>query len=251
MKSLMLVVLLVAAGSLAQDAIPVGTILPIQLNSSLRSNKARPGQMISGRVMQDVPLTAHSRIPGGAKVMGHVVAVRPATDGKPAEMSVRFDTVVMRKQRIPVTTNLRAMATMMDIDEAQIPPTGPDHGTPSYIWPTHQIGGEVAYGGGGVVSHGSYIVGHSVPYGVMVHASARPGSPCRADVGGNNRPQALWLFSSDACGLYDFPNLILAHAGRSDPVGEITLVSQKGDVNVRAGSGMLLRVNGGIAAPAD
>jgi len=50
-------------------------------------------------------------------------------------------------------------------------------------------------------------------------------------------------FSSDACGLYDFPNVTLAHAGRTDPVGQITLLSSRGNLNIRGGSGMLLRVN--------
>jgi len=47
----------------------------------------------------------------------------------------------------------------------------------------------------------------------------------------------------DACGLYDFPNVTLAHAGRTDPVGQITLLSSRGNLNIRGGSGMLLRVN--------
>ena len=59
----------------------------------------------------------------------------------------------------------------------------------------------------------------------------------------NDAPQALWVFSSDACGLYDLPDLTLVNAGRSEPVGQITLRAAKGKLNVPSGSGMLLRVN--------
>ncbi len=90
----------------------------------------------------------------------------------------------------------------------------------------------------------SEIVGHSVPNGVLVRVSPKLGMKCRGEVEGNDQPQALWVFSSDACGLYDFPGMILSHAGRTDPVGQIMLVSSTGNLNIRAGSGMLLRVNG-------
>lgn len=132
---------------------------------------------------------------------------------------------------------------MMDVSEAQIPESGPDRGTSQYNWTTDQIGGEVDYRGGGAIAHGSDIVGHSVPDGVLVRLSSKPGTKCRGEVDGNDQPQALWVFSSDACGLYDFPDLILEHAGRTSPAGEITLRSNKGNLNIRAGSGMLLRVN--------
>jgi len=243
MKSMLLVVLLMAAGSLAQNAIPPGTILPVQLNSSLRSNRLEAGQRVSGRVMQDVPLSAHSRIPAGAKVIGHIVTAKPAGNGTPAEISMRFDTVAVGKQQIAVITNLRALASLMDVSEAQVPEGGADRGTSEYEWTTDLIGGEVAYQGGGNVFHGHQVVGHSAPNGVLGHVYAMPGTKCRGEVVGNDRLQALWVFSSDACGLYYFPHMILVHAGRSDPVGEITLRSTKGNVNVRAGSGMLLRVN--------
>jgi hypothetical protein len=123
-----------SAGLFAQVAIPVGTILPVQLNSSLRSDKARPGQLIRARVMQDIPLPGHTRIHAGATVMGQVVAVRPASNGSSAEISIRFDTLATGTQHIPVITNLRALATMMDVAEAQIPESGPDRGTSEYSW---------------------------------------------------------------------------------------------------------------------
>jgi hypothetical protein len=132
---------------------------------------------------------------------------------------------------------------MMAVEAAQVPESGPDRGTSENAWTTDQIGGEVVYRGGGPVANGVMAVGEPTHDGVLVHISAKPGSKCRGEVDGNDRLQATWVFSSDACGVYDMPNLEIPHAGRTNPVGEITLASDKGDVNVRAGSGMLLRVD--------
>ena len=226
----------------AQITIPPGTILPVALNSSLNSRKARVGQVITARVMQDVPLP-HGTIPAGSKVIGHITNVKPADATSGAQVSFRFDTLVTRKQRIPITTNLRALASMMAVEQAQLPETGPDRGTSANAWTTDQIGGEVVYRGGGLVADGLRPVGESTTNGVLVHLSTKPGSKCRDDIEGTDRLQATWVFSSDACGIYDIPNLEIAHAGRTNPLGEITLASDKGDVNVRAGSGILLRVD--------
>jgi hypothetical protein len=51
-----------AADLFAQSAIPAGTILPVALNSSLNSRKVKAGQVITARVMQDVPLSSGSTI---------------------------------------------------------------------------------------------------------------------------------------------------------------------------------------------
>jgi hypothetical protein len=53
MKSVarIIVFVLFASGSFAQDVIPAGTILPAQLSSSLRSNRLRPGQTICARLI--------------------------------------------------------------------------------------------------------------------------------------------------------------------------------------------------------
>jgi hypothetical protein len=227
----------------AQNTIPAGTIVPVALNSSLSSRKVKPGQVITARVMQDVPLSPGSTIHAGAKVIGRVIDVKPANGGTGAQVSFRFDTLVVSKRRIPIITNLRALASMMAVEAAQLPESGPDRGTSQNAWTTDQIGGEVVYRGGGPVADGLRSVGEPTYGGVLVHVSAKPGSPCRGEIEGNDRLQALWVFSSDACGVYDFADLAIVHAGRTDPVGEITLASDKGEVNIRAGSGMLLRVN--------
>jgi hypothetical protein len=72
---------------------------------------------------------------------------------------------------------------------------------------------------------------------------ANPNGKCRAATDGNDQPQALWVFSADACGVYGFSDLNIIHAGRTSPVGQITLGSTSGDFDVRDGSGVLLRVD--------
>jgi hypothetical protein len=223
----------------AQSAIPAGTILPVRLNTSLNSRKINPGQMITARVEQDVPLPAGSTIHAGVKVIGHVLDVKR---GSGASVSIRFDIVEISKRQIPITTNLRAIANMMAVEGAQIPATGPDRGSPEEVWNTEQIGGDVVYRGGGPVAKGLFTVGEPAPNGVLARVSSVPGTPCRGDEG-NDRLQALWVFSSDACGAYGFTDLEITHAGRTNPVGVITVSSRHEDINVRAGSGMLLRVD--------
>lgn len=240
-KSLVLAVLLMGAGLFAQDAIPAGTILPLELKTSLRPSKLHRGQEIRARLMQDVPLSPHSSIRAGAPVIGHVVAVQIAAAGSHDQISFRFDQLVAKHLRIPIVTNLRALASMMAVDDAQVPKVGPDHGTSEYSWTTEQIGGETWHHAG-PISRGSTIVGNSVADGALLSPASKPGAECAGEVDGNDRPQALWLFASDACGLYDLPNVSLVHAGRTDPVGQVTLRSNEGSLNIRAGSGLLLRV---------
>jgi len=242
MRSLLTCLLLCSAGLFAQEAIPAGTVLPVQLKSSLDSLKSKAGQTITARIMQDVPLYAKGKIPAGAKVIGHITEVARPRAGMGASISLRFDAVNFRGHTVPITTNLRALASMMDVEDAQVPPVGTDRGT-TWAWMnTNQIGGEAVYGQGGVVTRGEQVVGQQVPGGVLVHLSAQPGTSCRGAVAGNDRLQALWLFSSDACGLYGFHDLQIKHAGRTPPLGEIVLVSTSRRLHVSAGSGLLLRV---------
>jgi hypothetical protein len=225
----------------AQD-IPAGTILPVRLSSSLNSHKTKPGQIISAKIMQNVPLAAGARIPAGAKVFGHVIEVVPGQHGNGARISFRFDKLVSSNQTFPLTTNLRALASFMEVHDAGLPSSAPDRGTSSNAWTTVQVGGsDVVYRGGGPVVHGGDVVGMPVFDGVLVRVTFNPRTGCRGSVEGNDQPQALWVFSSDACGVYGFGDITIAHAGRTDPVGEIILSTRETKLSVPSGSGMLLR----------
>ena len=81
----------------------------------------------------------------------------------------------------------------------------------------------MVYRGGGPVTSDHEVVGTPIRGGgVLVRVTARPGSPCRGPLD-RDAPQALWVFSSDACGVYGFSNLAIRHAGRTAPIAKSLL----------------------------
>jgi hypothetical protein len=120
---------------------------------------------------------------------------------------------------------------------------GAEAGTPAGWGTTVQIGGDIRYGDGAKVRTASkQVVGKGVRGGVLVQVRANPESGCEGPVDGDDHPQALWVFSSGACGLYDLKGVTIARNGRSDPIGEITLSFDKESKKLESGTGMLLRV---------
>jgi hypothetical protein len=224
-------------------AVPPGTILPVRLDTSLSSNKSKAGDTVRGHLMQDAPLPGGRKIPKGTQILGKVTAVSTAAQG--SELSLRFDTLKMHQLVVPAITALRAVAGFMRIEDAHLPTMSAGEGE-VYDWlPTIQIGGEDVYGVGGTVTrwnNPSEIVGRETADGLLGQANSREGTDCRGTLYGNTAPQAFWVFSSDACGVYGLAKINLAHAGRSDPLGLIVLRSSNDQLQLPSGTGMLLRL---------
>jgi hypothetical protein len=225
----------------AQDAVPSGTIIPARLNSSL-SFKMQPGTAINATVTQDISFSGTMRIPAGAKLIGHIVSVATPSDGGQGRIGFTFDRLIVKGKPLAVHTDLRAMASFMEVNEARIPTGGADRGTPESERTTLLIGGDVDYRADGPVMEGADVVGKPTFDGVLDQVRANSRGSCRAAVDGNYRPQALWVFSSDACGLYGFSQVAIAHAGRSAPYGQITLTSRRSRLRIASGAALLLRV---------
>ena len=244
---LLLWVSLLAFSSYGQQSIPGGTILPVRLNGTLSSKNAKLNQAIAARVMQDVPLPGGRKISEGTKITGHVIEVRSATQGIGPSISFVFDRVLVSKKGLPVTTDLRALASPLEVESAYLPETGMGEGDSWSARTTDQVGGDTVYWGGGpVVSHvgpvGKPLDG--ADSGVLVRVTANSKGQCRGEVGENHGLQALWVFSSDACGVYGLDQLAITHTGRREPFGVIELTSNGKEARVGGGSGMLLRVLG-------
>jgi len=224
------------------QSLPAGTALPVAVGSSLNAKSAKPGQAISGKLMQEVRLPSGAVLKKGSRVTGHVIsAKKPGAGGSSIE--VQFDQLQDERQAIPLNVALRALASSAEVFNAGLP-TGPSStGEFSGNWITRQVGGELVFRGRGYVASNEGKVGTWSGSGVW--GKLQPADDCPAS-DGNGVEQALWIFSTTACGTYGLEDAKLAQAGRTAPLGQITLESPK-DIEIRSGSGWLLLVN---AAPA-
>lgn len=225
--------------------IPLGTVIPVSLESALSTKNLTKGEPLEGRIPQDVPLPNQGKIPSGSKIFGSVSNVT-SSENDLARITFRLDRIETKTETYTVVTGLRTMAPFTDIQSAQLPrQAGSESVSPQWAT-TLQIGGDVRYGAGGKVTNKHHrTIGKGTSDGVLVELQDPPGSPCAnwPDLaGGEKRPHALWVFSGDACGLYDLKNMRVEHAGNKEPLGEITLVKDDGDIKIMKSSGMLLRV---------
>ena len=243
MKSLAfasVVVLLTATQAFSQQ-IPAGTVLPVMTNTALDARKSKPGDKVKARLMQDVVLPSGDRIRYGAKLEGQVLQAVSNRSG--ATVLIRFNRLVSDGKQYPLTVSLRALASMQEVFDAQLPVgTFDDYGTSISDWTTVQVGGAAVYLGDGTVRDGMQVIGRAPGYGIVTaKLIPAPKLGCKAIPAESESEQSLWVFSPWACGTYGLDYLKIAHHGISAPVGTIELTAPA-LFRVKAGSGWLLRV---------
>jgi hypothetical protein len=219
-----------------------GTVLPIALKKNTTVKDVQAGQPIEAKIMQEVPLPSREKIPFRSSVKGLIVSVMNDEDGPGVKLTLKFNQMETKKETLTVVTYLRAIASYNAVRAAQLPHSGADVGTPMGWADTLQIGGDVRFGDGGEVrDRGKQNVGKGVRGGVLVYVKANPALGCDGPVG-DDGPQAMWVFSADACGVYDLKGISITRKGKGEPVGEFTLHFEKDNMKLEAGTAMLLRV---------
>ena len=201
----------------AQDSIPPGTVLPIQLDNSLSSRKSKPGEALTSRILQTCRLVRGFRSTAERRITGHVLDVSPAAIGVHAKISLVFDAIKLRHSAMPITTNLRALTSPLQVDAAGNP-LGGDRGTPSTAYDDadrrrSDLSRRRAY------QLLENVVGEPVFWRSPRILARSGGKALRSAIIGNNRPQALWLFFFDACRVYGYPEVEITQAGANGPGG--------------------------------
>jgi hypothetical protein len=139
--------------------------------------------------------------------------------------------------------------------------TKPPSGTFDRCKPGQVLRGKIAKDvplqNGSVIRKGSEVEGHIVEVTPAANGSGANVAMQfdKLDVGGRkvpavtslqaiaDNPPALWAFNVDARGNYGIDNLLIAHAGNTDPVGKIVLASQAQNLKLEKGDALLLLVD--------
>lgn len=218
--------------------VKVGTVIPVMLSSSLNAAKDRPGKRIEGRIMQKVPLSSGGAIRERSQIFGHVVKVsKPGSSG--SSMIVTFDTIEDHGRMIPVKTSLLALASKGSVFDAQSPISANSDRDPVTQWVTRQVGGDLVRRGWGKVASsegvsGTWLEGTSV----LIKLTPNPAAGCPGGPG-YDREQAVWVFSSGACGVYGLKDVNISSPTPHVLTGEVTLTSHR-NISVGSGTGWLL-----------
>ena len=213
------------------------------LDNTFDSDKSKPGEEITAKLRQDVPLPDGGKIKRESKLVGHVVAVTPASADKPYEITVEFNRIAVNKRPVRISVGLRAYATMELVAQSR-QPANANSGNGTSIWDLNmsQVGGQIAYNGQKVVKWKDQVVGRiPQPGAVLAVPMANPQFGC-AGPGANKSDQAFWVFSTNACGIYGNEDMTLASGMGGTSPGRIVFKSPK-KITVRGGSGWLLQVN--------
>jgi hypothetical protein len=225
------------------QTIPAATLLPAMLDDPIDSDKSKPGEAISAKLRQDVPLPGGGKIKRESKILGHVIGVTPAADGKPYQITLKFEQIEVNKRPVTISVGLRAYATMELVAQSR-QPANANSGNGTSVWDLNmsQIGGQIAYNGQKVVRWKGQVVGRiPQPGAVLGLPMANPEQGCAGAAPGSPE-QAFWVFSTNACGIYGNDDMSGKTGLGAENPGEIVFKSLK-KITLRGGSGWLLQVN--------
>ena len=198
-----------------------GTKLRVELDKTIDAKKAKPGDPILAKTMDDLESGGKVVAPRGLQIVGHVVAASPHEKGSPSRLEIAFDKLDLEHgAEVPLKATVQALAKPVSNAPMATEDTGPPtSGVP--MGPSNR-------GGTGQGSGGMGQAGSAPNAGTM-------GNPAGAPSGASLPSGKISL---NAEGVLGMPELSLA----AGPAQDAILTSEKHSVKLETGTQMILRV---------
>jgi hypothetical protein len=237
MKSLYLVLILVLVGGLSAAQTSVaqqsasaadpgasrfapGTELRVELEKTVDAKKAKPGDPVLAKTIDELKSGTQVVAPRGAKVIGHVVTATPHEKDSPSRLEIAFDKLDLGNgSQIPTKASIQALEK-----PASYAPMASDN-----------MGGQQA--GSPPMASGNSRMGGMSPGG-MGQPSGAPNSGDTGNPGTMPAQNAPSSISPTAQGVIGMSGVSLIEGPTQDSV----LTSEKHNVKLEGGTQMILRV---------
>jgi len=199
-----------------------GTKLRVELDKTIDAKKAKPGDPILAKTMDDLESGGKVVAPRGLKIVGHVVAASPHEKGSASRLEIAFDKLDLEHgAEVPMKATVQALAKPVSNAPMATEDTGPpSSGVP--MAPSNR-GGGTGQGGGGMGQTGG------------APNAGTTGNPA-GTLSGASLPSGK--ISLNAEGVLGMPELSLA----AGPAQDSILTSEKHNVKLETGTQMILRV---------
>jgi hypothetical protein len=200
-----------------------GTKLRVELDKTIDAKKAKPGDPVLVKTLDEMKSGGEVVAPRGSKIIGHVVAASAHEKGSPSRLEIAFDKFDMEHgTEAPMKATVQALAKpaanpSMATGDANPAPSG---GAP--MGPSSTRGG-MPQGGGGAGQPG------------VAPNAGTMGSPGGASDG---VPPQSGRISLNAEGVEGMPELSLTPGPAQDSI----LTSEKHNVKLESGTQMILRI---------
>lgn len=224
------------------------TAVPVVLVETLDAAHVKDGDPVLVKTMQKVVLSEGKVVRKGAILQGHVVSENafhenpaPYARQTPSMLSIHFDVLQLDSSKVPVKASLRAMADVIDVNNASRKQYEDDLDN---LGEFHLVGGEEVSGWDQKIrSDDGSVVGFERKdgnYARLIDNTGERGNAKSVHCDATQREQSVAVFSADACGLYGLDRVNLTSAGRSN--GDITLSRANGNVRLQRGTAALLMI---------
>ena len=198
-----------------------GTKLRVELDKTIDAKKAKPGDPVLAKTMDELESGGKVVAPRGLKIVGHVVAASPHEKGSASRLEIAFDKLDLEHgEEVPMKAMVQALAKPVSNAPMAAEETGPStSGVP--MGPSNRGGTGQAGGGMGQTGGTSNTGATGNPAGTVSGSAPQSGK-----------------ISLNAEGVLGMPELSLG----AGPAQDSVLTSEKHNVKLESGTQMILRV---------
>ena len=203
-----------------------GTLLRLELDKSVDAKKAKVGDPVVTKMMDELLAGDQVIAPRGSKVLGHVAEVTAHQGDTPATLGIAFDKILVNNQEVPLKGAIQAIGNPETNNFGQNPSMG-------------GMGPGGMNPGGNIPSSAGSMGGRTSPgMGIPSGAPQNPGMPGNPSSNPSSEPQTInGQLTTSSQGVIGMSGISLAAGSAGDSV----LTSPKHNVKLDSGTQIILR----------